>query len=398
MGEDVVLLCYRGLKHYWPLVVRQLALPTGVQGESLPYRRDFVYDPGGDLLATAVNKKALICLKIDPEETVNGQSLYVPLRTGTILRVDPVPHGANLVHVVYEVGCTPDYRTPNSNCLAYSSMIRAAVSRVEGAPDAGNEALVIVVPLDFTPFTELGEEGESDRWIRLTRVLTEEGESFDGPAGPLLGQLRDDTLRNMYRDIYPRLLFIRWAGISKGDERIPWHDDAYKLRIDDQHEAEVFSSLLPRPEFSNRLFRWQLKGPTKHFDFFNWSVEMGPGIVRHRFPFEPRRASSRPMTLTLSPSTDRMLSDNEPHQFDVHLSVRPLYKPFTLALVIGAVISLVVGVVLATGLVDDDWVQNIGICEDWAKALEDGAPAVGVGLLIFGGLLGTFWQTTRRTE
>lgn len=389
MPESIVVLSYRGLLHYWPLVLRQLALPVGVKGEALPYRTSFVLGNLEDLRRHAKGKKALICLKIDPSETLSGRSYYVPLRFGTICEVDLAPGSASVIRIVYETGHTPDY-TDADSCLVYSDQICSAVSSAAGVDHPGDEALVARVDLDGGSAFQLTSQAETDRWIALTRVLGDTGRG----AKPLVEDLHDH-LKEVYKAIYPKVLFMRWDDIPDARKPKGCKKDAYGVNVDRQYDAVVVSSLLAGNVVPDPSFRWELRGSRTHFDFLNFSAEIGPGILFHRFPFEPKRASGTPVNLSLAQVSGPGSDESNIHPFDLHVTVKPAYTPAYKLLFFLVLLCLAAGVVLAAGIVDKELVRTTGLGEEAASRVEDFAGPVGAALLIVGAVLG-YWRTAGR--
>ena len=326
-------------------------------------------------------------MKIDSTETKDGEAIYVPLRTGTITRVETGTDSTELARISYLTGFTPDYRGKQQCTLAYSSMIRSAVSSKASDPDIGDEALVIGVSLEFSEFAALKAAEENDRWIRLTRVLAD----IDGIAAPFVDKLKPDQ-RVAYAEIYPRVVFLRWTGISKTTEKIFLSGDAFDLDVDEQYTANVVSSIFPAPQLKNRLIPWQLKGSTNHFNFLDFSDGFGPGVAYHAFPFEPRRPSKRPLALRLSPSAE---VPQGVFMFDVHLSVKPKYALGSRLILLALVVVLAMGVVLAAGVVDENFASRIGLDQEIATKVADWSAALGAGLLIAGALF-TYYIVNRR--
>jgi len=367
----------------------QLALPPQYSGEALPYRPPFVFG-GKDFQKNATDRKALVCLKIDPAETVDGRARYVPLRTGKVSRVQLGTDSTALVRISYVMGLTPDFTRNNRQILGYSDRIRAAVGLAAGSPDVSDQALAVVVNFDFSEFEALSADDESDRWIQLTRMLADSG----GEARSLLNKLRRNE-RQAFRRIYKQIAYIRWAGISTGNQKVVLSADRFEIDVDKQYTADILSSILPLPQLRNRLIRWHLTGSSSHFDFLGFSEGIGAGVVPHQFPFEAKRASKRPLTLRVSPVEESAEGLAGIHLFDVHLPVRPEYTwPFRM-LFLALIIVIASGVVLAAGIWADDWATLVGFGQKDSSDIAVGSAPVGAGLLILGAL-GTYILTTRR--
>ena len=388
----------------------------------MPYRREFIRDLS--LIESDPTKfKTVICLKIDKSETNDNHSVYIPLRTGELTHLETAGGGTSLVQFRYTAGFTPDYR--NKDCVAYSDTIRSAVHKATGSEDIGDEALVTVVVLTAADIGKLDEDEESDRWVRLTRALTQDGGGTSGSVIALLDKLKDAE-RERYLQNYQRLLFIRLAGIlgNAGRKRLKPDERGYHLSVDEQYEIEVLSSLLPTPANESSTSRWHLQGSTKHFEFFSWSIEVGQGIVRHKLPFQPRRASQT-QTLRLAPA-DAQFTDSgnvpqevevyskdepqdrlvfkaslqrsiAPHQLEVHLQVRSAYHWWYRVIVALLPVVLAVGIVFAAGVVDQDLATSVGIPLQRAMEVEKYSSAIGAGLLIFGALA-TYFITQNRAD
>jgi hypothetical protein len=369
--DQVVILSFRGLGHYWPVVLRQLSLPPDVEGESLPYRRQFVYQQ--DVSRIHPGSRAIICLKIDRTESAADTVIYIPLRLGVISAVD-TGEESNLVQVFYTTGPTIDYRP--HELIAYSDLLRTAIGDATGQPDIGDEALVVTAPILMEQFDSLLENEENDRWFTLTRGLTD-GTPLIGKAHRLLEMLSAEG-RQRFLDIYPKVMYLRYSRILAGGKPILPDGDLFRLCVDASCELEVLSCLAPLPEFLDRAYPWTLTASNKYFELFNWSAEIGPGFGRHRIPFEARRLT-KGTQLRLSPAATPNQTE-DPFQFDVYIKIRTSFTRLLSCVLAGIVLSLAVGLVLASGVVDEDW-----------------APAAGAFLLIVGAV-GTYWQTSSRSS
>lgn len=390
--EPCLLLCFRGLGHYWPLVMRQLALPPKLSGESLPYRARFIYDSIATVVKDAPKKKALICLKIDKSETTNGQSIYVPLRTGVVEQATRATDAAGLLRIFYKAEYTPDYK--NKDCLAYSELVRAAVKARTKDAEIGDCGLVMLANLDIGLLNCADGSQESDRWVRLSRAVGVDSK-------PLVDKLKAEN-QEVYKEIYWRLMFVRWSAILKGGDKVAIGPQGYELTVGEQYRLEMVSSL--PPEFVSKIFRWELRGSPKHFDFFDWSTEIGPGIAHHKLPLEPKRAA-KSTSLRLSPSNTAPQGPSgsvpdatrEPHQFDVHMELR-LKDPCWLKPVIFLVlVALTLGVLFSSGVFNNEVVGPLRLSSKSADTVQDFVPGAGAALLIIGGL-GSYWLTSRRSD
>ena len=285
--NDVLLLCFRGSKHYWPLCIRQLVLLPGMSGESFPYRKQYIVEE------IAPQKKfplGLICMKFDASEVVDGpqerQSVYVPLRFVTDV-VGDFAKDSSLLYFTYTLGSTVDYR--DRTLTHYSAEIRDAVlealkKRGLQHPD-DDRSLVLGVCLDRGPQNaDPGEELETDRWISVVRALADRSNYVAPIALP--------SVHERYSKIcYTRVSKVQFANsgavckpeLVSGNHLLSFYANC-------TYELEFLTNLDPQlPD--DKFVEYRLDFDEALFDVVNSKVEVSKGILRHEFVFRCRETA-----------------------------------------------------------------------------------------------------------
>jgi hypothetical protein len=275
-SAGVILLSYRMTKHYWRLILRQLILPPGFIGESLPYRAPYLSG-----VAEEAEAIGLICGKLDPEDFGGSErTVYVPLRLVSDVRRERVSGGA-VTYFSYMLGPSIDYRGGRP-WNSYSDAVRTAV--VEGMRRRGvagrDDDRVLVTPIDYyLPRLSPGEE--LDRWIALTRML----------AGPDpyedLGQAEE-----MHRR-YSRVGYIRLASVDEflqlrrshgvpARRELPIAKGVIEIRSGAEIGVNVVTNIDPAVQPMDP-FVYRLRASSDYFENLDDVSEISSGILMHRF-------------------------------------------------------------------------------------------------------------------
>jgi hypothetical protein len=338
--NDLVLLCFRGAKHYWPLCIRQLHLFPGLRGESFPYRSEFVVSDA--VKAGTVYPRGLICMKFDSTEISRGlgptpSPIYVPFRF--VERVEAsFAHASSLYYFRYFLGNTVDYG--DRKLHAYSSDISTAVLhalRENGKPlQDTDENLVIRIRTPHSlSYGALQASEETDRWIALTKQL-----ALDQNYAVL------QDAWNIHKR-YQGICYCRISEVGQLDSRqkpeISEVGARVELTLDSEsvYRVETITNLSSQLSLKNP-FHYVASFDRELFDVVDSETEVSQGVLRHEFLVRCRKPAAHTQ-LKLSPR-DYI---NEIHLPDLVLPIRILSTPATKFWGVAPLIFVGLGIVFA---------------------------------------------------
>ncbi len=276
----MILLAFRAAKHYWQLAIRQLMLPSGMRGESFPYRADFVYRN----LAGTRFPRGLICGKLDVSDFLAGDApLYIPFRFITQVELKTVPTGT-INYFDYVLGPTVDYR--GRHWTAYSAglyeAVRAAMAR-QGDQDHQDTDSNLVIEIGYD-YPHLPEREELDRWVTLTRLLAQ-----PEPYAHL--NRREDIWRQYRQVVYSRVVSISEEGKSgTTDPQANYWEGRAVLPAGRECALNLVTNLAPDVAFLSSRYRLEVSADL--FSVIDDTSEIFKGITNHRFLFRTRKIVS----------------------------------------------------------------------------------------------------------
>jgi hypothetical protein len=273
--------------------MRQLHLFPGLPGESFPYRADFVFKQ--NVRPGTLYSKGLICMKFDTSELSEEPSAprrptYLPLRHIEGV-VGAFAQKSSLCYFQYHLGKTIDYSEP-TRAAQYSAEIEKAVASVLSAADESlsdtDANLVIRVPLSETlSDTQLEMKEETDRWIKLTKML----------ARTQTYEKLGATQSGLMKDRYSKICYGRVSGISLLDDNRNSElvaiggTNEQMLDANSSYRLEALTSV-DSSLTVNKLFHYNLNFDSELFDVIDTDIQVSAGVLRHDFFFRCRKPTS----------------------------------------------------------------------------------------------------------
>jgi hypothetical protein len=311
ISEKILLLCFRATGHYWPLAFRQLALPVGFEGESFPYRRPFVFSNVNEGIQW---DRGLICMKYDAKDSTYGKSAYIPLRW--VRNCERSGNQENLITFNFQMDATIPYPAVsmegNTSVVAetHSELIKDAVKEAlreaGGSLDDDDHALCIAIgPAAIDRQLSTSKDGEGDRWVNLTRLLSS---GFLPLSNRFPADLTFARLNNVkFLDVPGHLPFVE-------PER------QYRFHVGRDVELEVLTVRYFRPE---KRLKLRLNVNPDEIVTVLPAAQIHFGTWIHRFVVTPRKITDYTL---LSFRFDDEEASSLCTDFSVHAAVQPLVR------------------------------------------------------------------------